>query len=114
MKWRCGHQEKDYTEKYSGTNPTMLLCFCLCLKTSLYDSAANDRQNYQPFVHVFHEVLAERPESGAWPVLAVETETNGDSKSTNERGLSLVASLGFSCRYKRFLFCRGCSSQPRT
>ncbi len=32
-----------------------------------------------------------------------ETEVNGDSKSTNDRGPSLVGSLGLSCRrYKRF------------
>jgi hypothetical protein len=29
-----------------------------------------------------------------WPLLTVETEENGDSKSTNERGPSLVGSLG--------------------
>jgi hypothetical protein len=47
--------------------------------------------------------------------LTVETEVNGDSKSTNERCLSLVGSLGLSCRYKRFLSCLGCSnSRPRT
>ncbi len=28
----------------------------------------------------------ERPERGVWPLLTVETEVNGDSKSTNERG----------------------------
>jgi hypothetical protein len=49
-----------------------------------------------------------------WPLLTVETELNGDSKSTNERGPSLVSSLGLSCRYKRFLFCLGCSSRPST
>ncbi len=27
-----------------------------------------------------------------WPLLTVETEVNGDSKSTNERGPSLVGS----------------------
>jgi hypothetical protein len=47
-----------------------------------------------------------------WPLLAVETEVNGYSKSTNERGPSLVAWLGLSCQYKRFLFCLGCSSRP--
>jgi hypothetical protein len=31
------------------------------------------------------------------------TET-GDSKSTNKRGPSLIGSLGFSCRYKRFFY----------
>ncbi len=48
------------------------------------------------------------------PLLTVEIEVNGDSKSTNERGLSLVGSSGLSCRYKRFLSCLGCSSRPRT
>jgi hypothetical protein len=32
-----------------------------------------------------------------------------DSKSTNERGPSLVGSFGLSCRHKRFLFCLGYS-----
>jgi hypothetical protein len=54
---------------------------------------------------------AERLERG-WPLLTVGTG-NGDSKSTNGRGPSLVGSLGFSCRYKRFLFCLGCSNRPR-
>jgi hypothetical protein len=44
-------------------------------------------------------------------MLTVETEVNGDSKSTNERGPSLVGSLGLTCRYKRFLFCLMCSSR---
>jgi hypothetical protein len=38
-----------------------------------------------------------------WPLLIVETEANGDSKSTNERAPSLVGSLGSSSRpYTRF------------
>ncbi len=45
-----------------------------------------------------------------WPLLTVETEVNGDSKRTNEKGPFLVNSLGLSCRYKRFLFCLDCSS----
>ena len=32
-----------------------------------------------------------------WPLLTVETDVNGDSKSTNERGPSLVGSL-WACR----------------
>jgi hypothetical protein len=39
-----------------------------------------------------------------WPLLTVETAVNGDSKSTNERGPSVVGSLRLSGRYKRFLF----------
>jgi hypothetical protein len=38
-----------------------------------------------------------------WPLLTVETEKNGDSKSTTKMGSSMVDSLGLSCRYKRFL-----------
>ena len=44
-----------------------------------------------------------------WSLLTIETEVNGDSMSTNDRGPSLVGALGLSCRYKRFLFCLGCS-----
>jgi hypothetical protein len=38
-----------------------------------------------------------------WPLLTVETEVNGDSKSTNERGPFLVASLGLSCHAEIFV-----------
>ncbi len=48
------------------------------------------------------------PEKGG-PLLTVETEVNWGLKSTNERGRSLVGSLGLSCWYKMFLFCFGCS-----
>jgi hypothetical protein len=43
-----------------------------------------------------------------WPLLTVETKVNGDI------GLSMVGSLGLSCRYKRFLFSLGCSSRLST
>ncbi len=46
-----------------------------------------------------------------WLLLAVETEVNGDSGSTDERDPSLVGSLGLSCPYKRFLSYLG-SSRP--
>jgi hypothetical protein len=49
-----------------------------------------------------------------WPLLTVETEANGDSGSTYERGPSLVGSMGSSCQCRRFLSCLGCSSRPRT
>ncbi len=48
-------------------------------------------------------------------LLPVETEvTHGDSKSTKWKGflLWLVGSLDLSGRYKIFLSCLGCSSQP--
>jgi hypothetical protein len=47
-----------------------------------------------------------------WPLLTVETEVNGDSKKTNERGPFLVGLLGLSNRNNEFLFCLGCSSRP--
>ncbi len=37
-----------------------------------------------------------------WPLLTAETEVNGDSKSTDERGPFLIGSFGLSSRYKRF------------
>jgi hypothetical protein len=40
-----------------------------------------------------------------WPLLTVESEMNGDS-NTNERGPSLLGSLGLSCRYKRLILPR--------
>jgi hypothetical protein len=44
-----------------------------------------------------------------WTLLmTVETEVNGNSKGTNERGPSLVGSLGLLCRHKRFLFSLRC------
>jgi hypothetical protein len=42
---------------------------------------------------------SERLERGG-PLLTLETELNGDSKRTNERGPILVSSLGLACRYK--------------
>jgi hypothetical protein len=47
-----------------------------------------------------------------WPLLTIETEKNGDSQSTNQRGSSLVGSLSLSCRYRRFFLFLDCSSQP--
>ncbi len=50
-----------------------------------------------------------------WPLLTVETEVNGDTKSTMKGVLPcMVGLLGLLCRYKRFLFCLGCSSRPNT
>jgi hypothetical protein len=49
-----------------------------------------------------------RETTEVWPLLTVETEVNGDSRSTNLRGPSMVGSLGSLCRYKRFLYCLGC------
>jgi hypothetical protein len=42
-----------------------------------------------------------------WPLLTVETEENGDSKRTRERGSFFVGSLGLSCQNKNFVFCLG-------
>jgi hypothetical protein len=50
-------------------------------------------------------ILRTRETIEGWPLLTVETDLDGDSKSKNERGPSLVGSLGLSCWHKRFLFC---------
>jgi hypothetical protein len=48
--------------------------------------------------HRSRDVNARETREG-WPLLIVEAEVNGDSKSTKEkRGPSLVGSLGLSCR----------------
>jgi hypothetical protein len=44
-----------------------------------------------------------------WSLLSVETEANG-TLTSNERGPSLVGSLGSSCRDNGFLSFLGCSS----
>jgi hypothetical protein len=49
-----------------------------------------------------------------WPLLTIETETNGVSRSTYERCPSLVGSLGSLCLYERFFSCLGCFSRPRS
>jgi hypothetical protein len=58
---------------------------------------------YMYSVHCLHSGL-DKVTSYGWPLLTVETEVNGDSKCTNERGPFLVGSLGLSCRHKKFLF----------
>ncbi len=63
-------------------------------------------------VHAVYDYDEGRETKEGWPLLTLETKVNGSSKRTNERGPSLVRSLGLSCRHKRFLFCLGCSSRP--
>jgi hypothetical protein len=60
---------------------------------------------------VFHQETRERR---TLLTVTVETEANGDSKSTYARGPSFVGSLGSSCRYKKFLSCLVRSSPPCT
>jgi hypothetical protein len=66
-----------------------------------------------PLVSYFPCVVC-RENIDGWPLLTDRTEANGDSKSTKERGPSLVGLLGSLCRYKRFLCSLGCSSRPGT
>jgi hypothetical protein len=47
-------------------------------------------------------------------LLTAETEANGDSRSTHERGSSVVGSMGLTCQYKRFLSCFDSSCLPST
>ena len=49
-----------------------------------------------------NDAVASKETRKGWPVQTVETEVNGDSKSTNERGLWLV---GWACRAGTRDFC---------
>ncbi len=63
-----------------------------------------------------NETFVTREAREGQPLLTAETEVNGESMSTNERGssqvCSLVGSSGLSYPYKRFLFSLGLSSRP--
>jgi hypothetical protein len=73
----------------------------------------SDHLNYWPHCQPIQPfIIQTRQTREEWPLLTVETEANGDLGSTNERGPSLVGSLGLSCRYKRFLSCLCCPSRP--
>jgi hypothetical protein len=56
-------------------------------------------------------VVVTREIREGWLLLTVETEAYGDSKSKYGRGPSLVGLLGSLCQFKKFLSCRGLSSQ---
>jgi hypothetical protein len=49
-------------------------------------------------------------EREGWPLLTVETEANGDSKSTNERGWL----IGLFVPIQEIFFCLSCSSRSST
>ena len=56
--------------------------------------ASRNPHNY--LVGIFYVIKAfndTRETREGWPLLTVETQVNGDSKRTNERGPSLVGSL---------------------
>jgi hypothetical protein len=65
-------------------------------------------------IFVEQEKQVTRDTREGWPLLTVEIEANGDSKSTNDRGPSLVGSLDLLCPVQEILSRLGCSSQPRT
>jgi hypothetical protein len=66
------------------------------------------RKDYGSVAHQFFHIHRE-----GWPLLTVETEANGDSRSTYERGKGVLHWLGSLCRYNTFLSCLGCS-RPST
>ncbi len=62
-----------------------------------------------------HNLVEHRETREGWPLLTPEANGNFWSTCTTyERGPSFVGSLGSSCRYKRFLSCLRCTSQPST
>ncbi len=56
------------------------------------------KQCLEPQSLVLLDHLLNRETREGWPLLTVDNEINGDSRSTNEWGPSLVGSLGLSCR----------------
>ncbi len=56
-------------------------------------------------------IVETRETREGWPLLTVEIEVNGDSKSTHAKGPSMMGSSGLLCGYKRFLSCLTCSSR---
>ncbi len=77
--------------------PTYLDLQSLSCFNIFFVSIVHTRKNV---INIFHFWMTQ-PERKEIPA-DVETELNGDSKSTNEKGPSLFGSLGLSCRYKRF------------
>ncbi len=60
---------------------------------------------FSSFFHLFFLLVGIRETRDRRPLLTVKTEANRDSRSTNEKGPSLVGSLvGSWCRYKRFFY----------
>jgi hypothetical protein len=76
------HQEQDLTERepFLSAQPTIKLKSRIRMVTT---------------------VGRTRETREGWALPTVETTTNGDLKSTNEQGPSLVGSLGLSRRYTR-------------
>ena len=54
------------------------------------------KQCLEPQSLVLLDHLLNRETREGWPLLTLKNEVNGDSKSTNERGPSLVGLLGSS------------------
>jgi hypothetical protein len=105
----------------SGPNPLPFalesLWYCrlaegrLKAEEAFREAVANERKKAD---EQFQKVSTRETREG-WPLPSVETEANGDSRSssTHERGPSLlVGSLGLSCQYKRLLSCLGYSIRP--
>ncbi len=55
-------------------------------------------------IHTLCNVISRETREG-WPLLTVETEVNGDSKSTTERSPSLVCLVSFAGRAGTQEFC---------
>jgi hypothetical protein len=63
-----------------------------------------DNFNYSNFSceRFWNPFVTPRETKEGWPL---PTVANRDSRSSYEKGLSLIGSLGSSCQYKRFLYC---------
>ncbi len=82
----------------------------------MLDRLRQQKLRLSPRMHIFnmcHEIPLRENREG-WPLLIVEYETNGDSKSTNERDPSFVGSLDSFCRCKKIYVQPWCCSRPST
>jgi hypothetical protein len=94
---------------------TLVLCSAyeiFLFRSTVFKSTEAEGRRELSLMNVQPSIAENRETREGWPLLPVETEANGDTKSTNERGPSLVGLLGSSCRYKIYLSCLGCSSRP--
>jgi hypothetical protein len=113
MRWHCSE-----TDRVSSHGGLLTSSFYSSYRVLKYTQKEGIRENPRTVedrssLYFLFKVITRETGEGWFP-LTVETEVNGDSKRTNERGPSLVGSLGLSWQYKRFLFCLGCSSRSST
>ncbi len=67
-------------------------------KTYLHEQGLSCKKKWAILENSLNIYVTSRDYREGRPLLTVETEVNGDSKRTNDKGSFLVGSLGLSCR----------------